>query len=154
MATIRKHYNSWQVIIRKKCHPHIYKTFASYSLATRYAGESERAIERGLFEDMTEANQTKLSDVLARYRDNITADKKGARQETYKINKLIRNRIAKYALSRITPMKISQFRDSLKDYSAPATINKYITLISVAIRTAINEWGIYLPTNPKSFFIL
>ncbi len=45
-------------------------------------------------------------------------------------------------------MKIAQFRDFLKDYSEPATINKYITLISVVIRTATNEWGIYLPTNP------
>ena len=45
-------------------------------------------------------------------------------------------------------MKIAQFRDTLKEFSKPATINKYITLISVAIRTAINEWGIYLPTNP------
>jgi hypothetical protein len=118
--------DKWQVVIRKKGHPHIYKTFTNYSLATRYAGESERAIEKGLFEDMTEANQTKLSDVLARYRDNVTVDKKGARQETYKINKLIRNKIAKFPLSRITPMKISQFRYSLKDYSEPATINKYL----------------------------
>ena len=51
-------------------------------------------------------------------------------------------------MAKITPMKIAQFRDSLKDYSEPATINKYITLISVAIRTSTNEWGIYLPTNP------
>ena len=148
MATIRKHYNSWQVIIRKKGHPHIYKTFASYSLATQYAVESERAIAKGIFQDMSEANQTKLKDVLARYRDNVTVDKKGAKQESYKINKLIRNKIANYSLARITPMKIAQFRDTLKEFSKPATINKYITLISVAIRTAINEWGIYLPTNP------
>ena len=148
MATIRKHYNSWQVIIRKKGHPHIYKTFASYSLATQYAVESERAIAKGIFQDMSEANQTKLKDVLAHYRDNVTVDKKGAKQESYKINKLIRNKIANYSLARITPMKIAQFRDTLKEFSKPATINKYITLISVAIRTAINEWGIYLPTNP------
>lgn len=62
MATIRKHYNSWQVIIRKKGHPHIYTTFASYSLAIQYAGESERAIAKGIFQDMSEANQTKLKD--------------------------------------------------------------------------------------------
>ena len=97
---------------------------------------------------MSEANQTRLKDVLERYRDNITVNKKGAKQETYKINKLMRNKIAKSPLAKITPMKIAQFRDSLKDYSEPATINKYITLISVAIRTATNEWGIYLPTNP------
>ena len=39
---------------------------------------------------MTEANQTKLKDVLVRYRDEVTIDKKGAKQESYKINKLIK----------------------------------------------------------------
>ena len=107
MATKRKHYNSWQVIIIKKGHPHIYKTFTSYSLATQYAGKSERAIAKGIFQDISEANQTKLKDVLVRYRDNVTVDKKGARQESYKINKLIRNKIANYSLVRITPLKIA-----------------------------------------------
>ena len=113
MAYIRKMRDKWQVIIRKKNHPHIYKTFISKSDASKYAGEAERNIEKGLFVDMSEANQTRLKDVLERYRDNVTADKKGARQETYKINKLIRNKIANYSLSKITPMKIAQFRDSL-----------------------------------------
>ena len=148
MAYIRKQKGKWQCIIRKKGHPHIYKTFQSKADANTYAQESERNIERGLFEDMTEANQTKLKDVLVRYRDEVTIDKKGAKQESYKINKLIRDKIAEFPLSRITPMKIAKFRDSLKEKSEPATINKYLTLISVAIRTATNEWGIYLPTNP------
>ena len=148
MSVIRKHRDKWQVIIRKKGHPHIYKTFASKADANSYAQESERNIERGLFEDMTVANQTKLKEVLLRYRDEVTIEKKGAKQEAHKINKLMRNKIAEYPLSRISAMKIAQFRDSLKMSYEPATINKYITLISVAIRTATNEWGIYLPTNP------
>ena len=93
MAYIRKQKGKWQCIIRKKGHPHIYKTFLSKADCNTYAQESERNIERGLFEDMTEANQTKLKDVLVRYRDEITIEKKGAKQESYKINKLIRNKI-------------------------------------------------------------
>ena len=50
-------------------------------------------------------------------------------------------------MSRIAPMKIAQFRDSLKEYSEPATINKYIILISVALNTAKNKWDIFLLTN-------
>ena len=74
--------DKWQVLIRKKNHPHITKTFAYYADATKYAGEAERNIERGLFVDMSEANQTRLRDVLVRYRDNVTVENKGARQET------------------------------------------------------------------------
>ena len=80
--------DKWQVIIRKKNHPHIYKTFISKSDASKYAGEAERNIEKGLFVDMSEANQTRLKDVLERYRDNVTADKKGAKQESYKRNNI------------------------------------------------------------------
>ena len=113
MATIRKHWNKWQVLIRRQGHPHIAKSFTSYSDATKYAQESETNIEKGLFVDMSEANQTRLKDVLERYRDNITVNKKGAKQETYKINKLIRNKIALYSLARITPMRIAKFRGAL-----------------------------------------
>ena len=66
MATIRKMRDKWQVLIRKKNHPHITKTFAYYADATKCAGEAERNIEKGLFVDMSEANQTRLKDVLER----------------------------------------------------------------------------------------
>ena len=57
MATIRRMRKGWQVLIRKKGHPHIAKTFANYSLATKYAQESEANIAKGLFADLSEANQ-------------------------------------------------------------------------------------------------
>jgi|TARA_B100000315_G_scaffold41863_1_gene36761 integrase len=148
MAYIRKSGRGWQAVIRKKNHPHVYKTFFNKGDASRYARESEIKIEKGLFDDMTEAHQTVLRDILARYRDEITPNKKGAKQETYKINKLMRNKIAKYPLARLTPTKIAEFRDLLREHAEPATVNKYLTLISVAITTARNEWGIYLPNNP------
>jgi integrase len=150
MATIRKHWNKWQVLIRRQGHPHIAKSFTSYSLATKYAQESEMNIEKGIFADMSEANQTTLRDTLRRYKDEVTVSKKGAKQETYKINKLMRHKICNYSLARLTPNKIAKLRNELKLSSAPATVNKYLTLISVAVNTARNEWGIHLPINPCS----
>ena len=79
MAYIRKKRKLWQVVIRKQGHPHIYKSFISRAEAFKYAGEAERNIEKGLFVDTSEANQTRLKDVLERYRNNVTVDKKGAR---------------------------------------------------------------------------
>ena len=101
MATIRKHWNKWQVLIRRQGHTHIAKSFTSYSDATKYAQESETNIEKGLFEDMSEANQTTLRDTLRRYKDEVIVSKKGAKQERYKINKLIRNKICNYSLARV-----------------------------------------------------
>jgi integrase len=61
---------------------------------------------------------------------------------------LIKNKICNYSLARLTPNKIAKFRNELSLNSAPATVNKYLTLISVAVNTAKNEWGIHLPLNP------
>ena len=150
MATIRKHYKSWQVIIRKQGHPHVYKSFKSYSEAINYAEESEANIRKGLFVDMSEANQTTLRDTLVRYKDEVTTSKKGARQEGSKINKLMRHKICNYSLARLTPNKIAKFKNELATTYAPATVNKYLSLISVAVNTAKNEWGIHLPLDPCS----
>ena len=75
MATIRKHWNKWQVLIRRQGHPHIAKSFTSYSDATKYEQESEMNIEKGIFADMSEANQITLRDTLRRYRDEVTVFK-------------------------------------------------------------------------------
>ena len=60
MATIVKHGKKWQVRIRKKGHIPVYKTFISKHNASKWAQESERKIEAGLFESFEEANRTKL----------------------------------------------------------------------------------------------
>ena len=150
MATIRRKRKGWQVLIRKKGHPHTAKTFASHSMASKDAQESEANIEKGLFADLAEANQTLLRDTLQRYKDEVTVSKKGARQEGSKINKLMRHKICDYSLARLTPNKIAKFKNDLAGTAAPATVNKYLSLISVAVNTAQNEWGIHLPVNPCS----
>ena len=73
MASIRKHYKKYQVLIRRKGHPLICKSFATYSDATKYAQDSESNIAKGLYADLSEANQTLLRDALQRYKDEVTA---------------------------------------------------------------------------------
>ena len=148
MAQIVKHGNKWQVRIRKKNHPPIYKTFVSKANASKWAQESERKIEAGLFESFDEANRTKLSELLQRYLDNVSPKKKGYLQESFKIKKLMRDPIAKYALAKLTPTKIAKFRDRLLLDVKPATVNKYLTIIQTSVNHARREWGLYLPVNP------
>ena len=71
MASIRKHYKKYQVLIRRKGHPLICKSFATYSDATKYAQESETNIAKGLYADLSEANQTLLRDALRRHRGDF-----------------------------------------------------------------------------------
>jgi integrase len=149
MASIRKHYKKYQVLIRRKGHPLICKSFTTYADATRYAQESETNIDKGLFQDLTEAMQTTLADALKRYRDEVCPTRKWGHYETYQINKLLRNKISDYSLAKITPNKIAKFRNELSKLSSASTVNKYLTLISVTYNIAKTEWDINC-INPVS----
>ena len=67
MSTISKYRDKFKVSIRRKFHKPIYKTFSRYDDAKSWASNSERQLERGLYEDLTEANKTSLADVLEKY---------------------------------------------------------------------------------------
>ena len=61
MATIRKMRKKWQVLIRRKGCPHVTKTLLTYNDAIKFAQESEDKINKGLFQDLSEAQQTTLA---------------------------------------------------------------------------------------------
>ena len=99
MATIRKMRKKWQVLIRRKGCPHVTKTLLTYNDAIKFAQESEDKINKGLFQDLSEAQQTTLADALKRYRDEICPTRKWGHYETLRINKLMRNKICDYSLA-------------------------------------------------------
>lgn len=72
MAVIVKHGKKWQVRIRKKNHPPIYKTFISKHEASKWARESERDIEKGIYHNLDEAMRTSLAELLMRYVAEVT----------------------------------------------------------------------------------
>ena len=148
MAVIRKHYGKWQVVIRKKNHPPVYRSFISKADASNWARESEKNIERGVYANMDEANRTKLSELLERYVLEVSSQKRCFHSEKYRIRKLIGMNICKYTLAQLTPTKVAKFRDKLATQVKPATVNKYLSHIQVAINHARREWNLYLPSNP------
>ena len=150
MASIRKHYGKWQVHIRKKFAKPIVKSFISKIDAEKYAREIESKIDQGILTTYDEAGKTTLRDLLERYRLEITAKKKGAEVEDYKIKYLQALQISENTLLRVTPTKIAKLRDSLSESRKAGTVNKYLSFISNAWNIARKEWGIALPENPVS----
>ena len=148
MATINKYRNKYKVSIRRKFHKPIYKTFSRYEDAKSWASDSERKLEKGFYEDLTEANKTSLADVLERYGKEKVPEKKSQDTPLYMIKKISKHDIGKLSLTNLTTFKLIKYRDEIASVRTKSTANKYITLISVALKTAINEWGIYLPKNP------
>ena len=84
MATIRQMRGKWQVLIRKRFAKHITKSFVLKSDAEKYAREIESKIDKGFLVSYEEAQKTKLSELLERYRAEITSKKKSNETEDYK----------------------------------------------------------------------
>ncbi len=127
---------------------HLLKDYAGQK---KWAREYEVKLEKGLFEDLSHANAITLKEVLQQYCSEVSSTKLGYAEEKYKIKKLCRETIANLKLAKITPLRLKKFQDSWSLNHNPSTVNKYLTLISVAIKHARQMLGIYLPNNPCDF---
>ena len=148
MATFTKYRGKHKVAIRRKFHKPIFKTFERMQDARDWASDSERKLLKGFYEDLTEANKTSLADVLERYGKEKIPEKKSQDTPLYMIKKIANHSIGKLSLTNLTTFKLIKYRDEIASTRTKSTANKYITLISVALKCAINEWEIYLPKNP------
>jgi integrase len=149
MAHIKKQRGKYICEIKKKGFPGIYKSFHTLGDARKFARDVESQMERGVFEDYSGARGTTLREILVRYRDEKTAVKKGWREETNTINKLIGHKIALNSLMTLRSHHIHKLMTELSNGRKPSTVNKYVNLICHAWRVAKREWGINLPAeNP------
>ena len=151
MATFRKRLGKWEVRVRRYNNKTISKTFIEKADANRWAQEVETKIEKGLYEDLSQANQITLRELLEQYAKEVSSQKIGYPQEKYKIAKLCKNPIASLKLARVTPLQLRKFQEQCSLIYNPSTTNKYITLISVSIKFARQMLGIFLPNNPCDF---
>jgi len=63
---------------------------------------------------------------------------------------LIRLDIANSAIAKLTVLKLKKFQKELENTHKPSTINKYVSLIKMALDYAVNDLDIYLPKNVAS----
>ena len=146
MAYIRKVRNKWRVEIKFNG-KYISKTLQTKGDASKFARETELKLEKDLFEDYRDSRHLTVANLIARYRDEITPSKKGARTETYKLNFLLRQPIARTKILNLTTAKLIEFRNELRRTRAPATVNKYLHYFYTIWETARLNWGIILPPN-------
>ena len=140
----------WQAVIRKKGFPSQSKTFELRRDAEKWARQQERLIDSGQWVDRTEAEQTTLGDLLARYTREVSITKRGADVEIIRINAIRRTPLAKYSAVAITGQLLSQWRDQrLADVSG-STVTRELQILSHVFNVAIREWGFGLHCNPVS----
>jgi len=151
MASYRKRNGKWNARVRLNKDKQISKTFILKEDAIKWARECEVKIQKGLIEDLNQADHITLKELLQSYKKNETIKKKGFKEESYKIDKLCRQEIVNTKLSKLSVLKLREFRDTWSLNHGPSTINKYTTLISMAVKYGQQTLGIYLPKNPCAF---
>lgn len=117
------------------------KTFTSKSAARVWAAEQESDISGYEIPDKT------VSDLLDRYVNQVSKDKKGHRWESIRIEAIKRTRIARVRLKDLSATHASEWRDERLQSVSSSTVLREKTILSHAFQLAVDEWG-WLKKNP------
>jgi integrase len=160
MASIRERIDatgkkSYHVQIRIQGFPPQTKTFDSKTIAKQWAAHVESELRAGRYLPRIEAQRHTVRELLEKYRDEVLIPRKPQRvrdqgpQLQWWIDKL-----GSYSLADLTPALIGKYRDDLittrfgkNKARTPATVVRYLAVLSHALSTAVKEWG-WLPESP------
>lgn len=150
MATIRQRGIHWQVQVRKKGYPPKSKSFTNRAEAVAWGRTVEQAMG-GTLVTRAEIDRITLDEALARYLNEVTPTKKGAKQEHGKIRRWRAHPLAGRTLTSIRGADIAAYRDArLAEGKNPATVIDELSLLSQVYATAMKEWGMETLRNPVS----
>ena len=144
MATIVQRGNKWRVQIRLRGVTRS-NTFERHADAKAWAARTESQILDGL-QGNASRNKT-FGDIAQRYLEEVTPQKRGQREESYRIGRILQAHLSTIYLSDLRPQDIADWRDiRLKEVSSASVIRE-ITTISAICNQAMREWGL-LNDNP------
>ncbi len=153
MATIRKHFGNWQVMIRRKGYPHISKSFTKKSTASTWAKQTELDMERETYNDVSLAARTTLKEVLLKYRDEGIVHLKSSRTIASKINIILKDKIASYGLTQLRSKHAWEFKKRISEGRSPKTINMYIDTLNSAWKYARTNLSIAVPAEAPASLV-
>lgn len=141
MATIRQRGNKWHVQIRRLGFAPISKSFLSKQDAEKWARAIEREQDMGAYVCRTEAENTTLSKLTERYKQEVVPRFRGAHTEEGRLANLA-NAMGKLSLTAITPLIVANYRDERLKSVSPSTVLRELQTLSAMLNHARREWGI------------
>ncbi|UEO01094.1 site-specific integrase [Acidiferrobacter thiooxydans] len=150
MATFRKRPGpggraAWQAQIIRRGHEHQYKTFDTKAEAEAWARAIEGEMDRGVFVSRVEAESTTLAELLVRYQEEITPQKRGAAMERSHLKVIGQDPIARCFVARITGRELTAYKNRRLAVVAGSTLNRELNVLSHVFTVAVQEWHIHLP---------
>ena len=148
MATFRKRSGSWQALVKKKGFGQIARTFDTKADAEAWAKITESEMTRGVFVTRKEAENTTLSEAMARYEREISSKKKSHDREKVYIRQWNRTSLAKRFLATIQGKDIAVYRDKRLKEVGPNAVRHELAILSHLFTIAVKEWGMSGLINP------
>lgn len=149
MASLRFRNGKWQVQVRRYGHSPQARSFHSKVDAQRWARQIEAELDRTLIpNDVRALSTATVADVLTRYRDTVTTEKRGLIPERQRIEVFLRQRWSTLPLAKIGPTTFSKYRDARLKQVQSSTVLRELGLLRAIFETARTDWGYAALHNP------
>lgn len=143
MATIRKRGDKYRVEVYKNG-VRKSKTFRTKAEANLWGIEEERKIElnsKGM------QPETLFSDVIVRYQNEVTVNKRGVKHELNRLNKFLRHPITDKYISDVTRQDLEDWiAERLKSVKGES-VRRELSTIGHIFKVALERWG-YIDKSP------
>lgn len=147
MASIRKRGNAWQARVRRSGFPDEAQSFNTRQEAQQWVRQIEGSMDEGRYVSHSQLGNILFGELISRYIKTVTPTKRGASEETIRLNAMLRYDLAKTGLVNLTPNVIAAYRDQRLQHCKPSTVLRDLVVVSAIINHARREWGIRME-NP------
>lgn len=144
MASLRKYKSGWRVEVNRRGVRES-RVFDTRQQAKDWGAQREYEILHG----KAIAAKMTLGEVFARYAREVSPTKRGERWEVVRLNRFQKDKLARIALSDLTPDDFGKWRDARLREVSPASVIRELQLMSSVLNTARREWGL-IDRNPVS----
>ncbi len=121
-------------------------TFSSKTAAKIWAKKVESDISDGKHTPTAEAKRRTVRDLLERYKENVIPTKRD-QANPRRYADFWTDRLGQMRLHKLTRAVVVEVRDELAKTKGPATVNRYLALLSHACTMAEKEWE-WMEKNP------
>ena len=142
MASFRKRGKYWRAEVRRTGFPPQSASFDTKGEAESWANVVESEMVRGVWVDRSELEGTTLLQLIDRYEKEVTPSKRGAAEESYKLDAMRLAPFVKQSIASIRSTHFSALRDSWLTSRKPSTVRRLLAIYSDIYETARKDWGL------------